>query len=164
MHTLRTTAYHPQADGITERFKRTIKTMLAQFVDQKKQNDWDLKLNKLTFAYDSAVHATSKLSPFQLMFGRVPKLTIDLVYDQTDSDENKAKIDVEWIASEFVNNLKKDMRDMFDFAARNRDAAALRASAIVDRTVRGANFQIGDKVLLFDQNMKKRVNPKLRPK
>ena len=87
VHTLRTTAYHPQADGITERFNRTIKTMLAQFVDQQKQNDWDTKLDKLTFAYNTAVHATTKLSPFELMFGRVPKLPIDLVYDQTDSEE-----------------------------------------------------------------------------
>ena len=53
VHTLRTTAYHPQADGITERFNRTIKTMLAQFVDQQRQNDWDTKLDKLTFAYNT---------------------------------------------------------------------------------------------------------------
>ena len=105
MHTLRTTAYHPQADGITERFNRTIKTM-QKFVDQQKQNDWDLKLNKLTFAYNSAVHATTKLSPFELMLGRVPKLQIDMVYDQTDLDELEAKIDVKLIASEFAENLK----------------------------------------------------------
>ena len=164
VHTLRTTAYHPQADGITERFNRTIKTMLAQFVEQEKQDDWDLKLNNLTFAYNTAVHATTKLSPFELMFGRVPKLPIDLVYDQTDSDELKAKIDVEWIPSEFVENLKKGMKSMFDFAASNRDAAALKASALTERTVRGANFQTGDKVWLLDQNTKKGVNPKLRPK
>ena len=36
VHTLRTTAYHPQADGITERFNRTIKDMLTQFVEQEK--------------------------------------------------------------------------------------------------------------------------------
>ena len=164
VHTLRTTAYHPQADGITERFNRTIKTMLAQFVDQQKQNDWDTKLDKLTFAYNTAVHATTKLSPFELMFGRVPKLPIDLVYDQTDSEELKAKIEVEWIASEFAENLRKDMKEMFDFAASNRDAAALRASALVDRTVRGVNFQVGDKVWVLDQNTKKGVNPKLRPR
>ena len=79
VHTLRTTAYHPQADGITERFNRTVKIMLAQFVDQHKQDDWDLKLDKLCFAYNTAVHATTKFSPFELMFGRIPKLPIDLV-------------------------------------------------------------------------------------
>ena len=43
-HTLRPTVYHHQVDGITERFNRTIK-MLTQFVQQKEQDDWDLKLD-----------------------------------------------------------------------------------------------------------------------
>ena len=40
VHALRTTAYHPQADGITERFNRTIKDMLTQFVEQEKKTIW----------------------------------------------------------------------------------------------------------------------------
>ena len=35
VNTMRSTAYHPQAQGITERFNSTIKKMLAQFVEQK---------------------------------------------------------------------------------------------------------------------------------
>ena len=38
-HTLRTTAYHPQTDGITERINKTIKTMLTKFVHEQKQDD-----------------------------------------------------------------------------------------------------------------------------
>ena len=53
--------------------------MLTQFFNQQKQNDWDLKLDKITFAYNTTVNATKKLSPFKLLFGRVPKLPIDLV-------------------------------------------------------------------------------------
>ena len=53
---------------------------------------------------------------------------------------------------------------MFDLAASNRDEAALRASALVDRTVRCVNYKVGDVVWIMDENHKKGVNPKLRPK
>ena len=98
------------------------------------------------------------------MFGRVLKLPIDLIYDQTDSDELRAKIDVEWIASDFVENLRKGMKQIVDLAVSNCDAAGLRESALTDRTHRAANFQIGDIVLLLNQNTKKGVNSKLRHK
>lgn len=36
----RTTAYHPQSDGLVERLNRTLLDLLAKQVDQK-QKDWD---------------------------------------------------------------------------------------------------------------------------
>ena len=125
--------------------------MLTQFVHDQKQYDWYTKLDKLSFAYNTAVHAVTKFSPFELIFGRIPKLPIDLVYDHTDSDEHKAKIEVELIASDFVDQQKKEMKAIFDFTSTNRDAAALRASTLYDRMVRGANFKEGDKVWVLDQ-------------
>ena len=107
VHTLRTAAYHPQTDGITVHFNRTIKKMLTQFVHEHKQNDSDTKLKKLSFAYNTAVYAVTKFLPFELMFGGIPKLPIDLVYDQTDSGELKGKIEVEWIASDFSGSAKE---------------------------------------------------------
>ena len=98
--------------------------MLSQFVHDQKQYDWDTKLEKLSFAYNTAVHAETIFSPFELMFGRKPKLPIELVYDQTDSDELKAKIEVEWIASDYVDQQRKKMKAMFDFAAASRDPAS----------------------------------------
>ena len=44
--------------------------------------------------------------------------------------------EVEWIASDFVDQQRKEMKAMFEFAAANRDAASLRASTLYDRTVR----------------------------
>ena len=53
---------------------------------------------------------------------------------------------------------------MFDFAAVNRDAAALRARTLYDCTVRGVNFKVGTKVWVLDQGNKAETNPKLRPR
>ena len=131
--------------------------MLTQFVHEQMQDNWDLKLDKLSFAYNTAVHVVTKLSPFEPMFGRIPKIQIDLVYDQIDSEELTAKIEVEWIASDFLDQQKK-MRALFDFAAANRVAVALRASTLYNRAVRGANFKVGDKVWVMNQGTKVRVN------
>ena len=93
----------PSSSNLTtksERFKRTIKTMLSQFVNDQKQIDWDTIFDKLTFAYNTLVHAMTKFSPFELTFGRITKFLIDLVYDQTNSEEFSAKIDVDLIVSE----------------------------------------------------------------
>ena len=86
------------------------------------------------------------------MFGRIPKLPIDLVYDQTNAEDMRAKYEVEWISSEFVDQQRKEIRAMFDFAAANRDAAALKASALYDRTIRGIDFKVEDRVWLLDQS------------
>ena len=64
------------------------------------------------------------------MFGRIHKLPKDLVYDQKNAENRRAKYEVEWIASEFVDQQRREMRTMFDFAAANRYAAALKASAL----------------------------------
>ena len=48
---LRTTPYHPECDGVSERFMRTLKAMLASLVDQW-QSNWDLMLPQLAFAYN----------------------------------------------------------------------------------------------------------------
>lgn len=47
---LRTTPYHPQADGLVENYNRTLKSMLRKFISEK-DKDWDRWLPYLMFAY-----------------------------------------------------------------------------------------------------------------
>ena len=54
---LRTTAYHPECDGQSERFIRTLKAMIRGYVADNQQN-WDENIEKLTFAYNTAEHST----------------------------------------------------------------------------------------------------------
>ncbi|GFT53667.1 transposon Ty3-I Gag-Pol polyprotein [Trichonephila clavipes] len=48
-----TTAYHPQTNGLTERFNKTLADMLSMYVDVEQKN-WDEILPFVTFAYNTA--------------------------------------------------------------------------------------------------------------
>jgi transposase InsO family protein len=61
---VRTSPLHPQTDGLSERFNQTLRKMLAAYVSEK-QNDWDQYLAPLCFAYNTAVHTTTRCTPFE---------------------------------------------------------------------------------------------------
>ena len=69
----RTTAYHPQGDGMVERFNRSLLQLLRCYTQQ--EEDWEQYLPLLLYVYCTAPHSSTGISPFQLMFGRPPKST-----------------------------------------------------------------------------------------
>eukprot|EP00731_Ephydatia_muelleri_P009833 Em0005g419a len=75
----RTTAYHPQSDGLVERFNRTLLSMLTT-CGRSHPFEWEDHIRKVCFAYNTSVQATTGYSPFFLMFGRQARLPIDLMY------------------------------------------------------------------------------------
>ena len=70
---VKTTAYHPQCDGLVERLNQTILRMLSKHVAEN-QKDWDLWLPCVLLAYRSAKQSSTGQSPFRLMYGREARL------------------------------------------------------------------------------------------
>ena len=91
----RTTPYYPQADGNTERFNRTLEGMLRCFVSENLET-WDEYLSPLAFACNTAIHATTGMQPFQMLYGRKPSLLIDLIFP------TEAKFHIELKPEDFV--------------------------------------------------------------
>jgi hypothetical protein len=72
------TTCHPQTDGQTEVVNRTLSTMLRAVLKT------NLKLREeclphIEFAYNRSVHSTTKVSPFQVLYGFNPRAPIDLL-------------------------------------------------------------------------------------
>ena len=71
-----TSAYHPQANGLTERFNQTLSNCLRAKINDE-QNDWDEHLSLILFAYRATIQNSTKYSPFYMMFAREPSFPID---------------------------------------------------------------------------------------
>ncbi|KAK3525684.1 hypothetical protein QTP70_004904 [Hemibagrus guttatus] len=99
----RTTPYHPQGNGQVERFNRTLLQMLKTLTDRQKAN-WKDALNKLIFAYNCTRCDVTGFSPFQLLFGRSPKLPIDALFG-LNSDNNSQSY------SEYMERWTKGMQE-----------------------------------------------------
>ena len=80
IHKTRTTPYHPQSDGMVERFNRTLATMLTAYVDSN-HRDWDDQLPYVMMAYRSSEHETTGMSPNILMLGREVSTPLDLMFE-----------------------------------------------------------------------------------
>jgi hypothetical protein len=73
-----TSAYHPQTDGLVERFNWTLTAMLAKSVERGGK-DWDQRLPFVLFAYRASQQQSTLESSFFLLYGRDPRLPTDPV-------------------------------------------------------------------------------------
>ena len=65
---IKTLVYHPEANGLVERFNGTLKRML-KFVKNQTDN-WDKYLPYVLFAYRKVPCQSTGYSPFELLYGR----------------------------------------------------------------------------------------------
>ena len=65
----RTTAYHPQTDGLCEWFNGILKSLLKVTVNKEK-NDWDDQLPHAPLAYRVSTQSSTGVMLFELLYGR----------------------------------------------------------------------------------------------
>ena len=77
----RTAPYHPESDGMVERFNRTCLMMLSMFVNDRRDN-WHELLPFVMHAYRTSVHESTGYSPFRLMMGEECSLPQDVTTEE----------------------------------------------------------------------------------
>lgn len=84
---IKTTPYHPQTDGLVERYNQTLKNMLHKFVSTTGV-DLDQWLPYLLFAYREVPQTSTGFSPFKLLYRCQVRGPLDLLKDYWEHPES----------------------------------------------------------------------------
>ena len=137
-----TTPYHPQGYGQCERFNSTLCNMLATLNEEEK-SDWKSHLGCMTHAYNCTKHASTTYSPYYLMFGRHPRLPIDIEFglNKPNCSDNSSK-------SRYIQKLRRRLNYAFQKASKYSDQQTKKYKQGYDKSVKGPQLHENDLVLV----------------
>ncbi|XP_019221791.1 uncharacterized protein LOC109204700 [Oreochromis niloticus] len=136
----RTTPYHPQGNGQVERFNRTLLAMLRNLPEGAKA-DWKASLAKVVHAYNCTRSEATGYAPYFLLFGRNPRLPIDMIFGLTANDQSPSHQD-------YAEKWKIRMKDAYKLASATACKESRRGKVLYDRKIHGAELYPGCRVLV----------------
>ncbi|MGH0117755.1 UNVERIFIED_CONTAM: hypothetical protein FKN15_039051 [Acipenser sinensis] len=142
IRSIRTSVYHPQTDGLVERFNQTLKQMLRRFVDQE-QKHWAKLLPFLMFAVREVPQSSTGFSPFELLYGRQPRGILDLVREGWEGQKNSKNV------VKYVLLLRDRLELVGRLAQENLRNTQQRQRQQYNKNARIRTFRPGDNVLLL---------------
>ncbi|KAL0173155.1 hypothetical protein M9458_033466, partial [Cirrhinus mrigala] len=143
---VRTSVYHPQTDGLVERFNQTLKQMLRR-VAAKDKKDWDLLLPYVLFGIREVPQASTGFTPFELLFGRQPRGLLDVAREAWEQQPAVYRTVIEHV---------RDMRSKIDRVmplVREHLVKSQQAQQrLYNRAAQPREFQPGDRVMVLVPN------------
>jgi hypothetical protein len=100
---LRSRAFHPEMDGLSDKLKKMVVPYLRGFATHNQAN-WDHYLPQAKYAYNSSVHSSTKQRHVELDLGYEPPLQLDLIADRQRPQANDSAKTLQ--GREFVEQLQ----------------------------------------------------------
>ena len=136
---VRSTAYHPQTDGQTERVNQVLEDMLRACVLSSKSS-WESWLPLAKFAYNNSYQESIKMAPFEALYGQKCRTPLNWI----EPGERR------YYGIDFVEEAEEKVR----IIQQNMKAAQSRQKGYADKR-RPLEFEVGDYVYLKVTPMKK---------
>ena len=103
----RSTAYHPQSDGQTERVNQTLEQYLRIYCDYQ-QDDWYQLLPLAEFVYNNSQNTSTRVSPFFANYGYHPRCSVTVAIPEHTNPAAEALVNkLQAIQAELKGNLQQ---------------------------------------------------------
>jgi len=142
---LTTTPYHPQCNGLVERFNGTLKLMLKRMCSERPK-DWDRYVDPLLFAYREAPQESLGFSPFEMLYGRSVRGPIRILRELWSREQNDPSTRTTY---EYVVNLRERLQDTWNLAHEQLSRSQAKQKRIYDYKTKERTFKRGDQVLIL---------------
>ncbi|KAG6939054.1 hypothetical protein G0U57_003844, partial [Chelydra serpentina] len=143
IHAIRTSVYHPQTDGLVERFNRTLKGMIRKVVAQDGK-DWDTLLPYLMFAIREVPQASTGFSPFELLYGRHPRGILDIAKEDWEEQPNPGKNVIE-----HVTQMRERIARVTPIVREHLEKAQETQRTYYNHQAKVRKFQPGERVMVL---------------
>ncbi len=140
---IKTSAYHPETDGMVERYNATLKSGLRKYIERF-GGQWHKSIPYLLFAFRELPHQSTGFSPFELIYGRNPRGPLDVLQEQW-REPTKCK---ESVVSFLLDTYQK-LEAARDLACTTELEEKDKMKTWYDRTARERCFQVDDLVLVL---------------
>ena len=141
---MHTTPYHPQSDGLVERFNRILLSVLNTCC-QDHPFTLECQLSKVCMAYNTSIQRSTGFTPFYLMFGREARLPVDLMYSSCP-DEPQTPIT-------YASLLQESLQQAYTKVRESLHTAHNGEKDHYDQYIHGKPFQPGELVWLHDMSV-----------
>jgi hypothetical protein len=144
------TANHPQTDGQAERANGVVEEMLRSYTSIH-QDDWDLHLDTVEYAYNDSEQASTGYTPFYACCGRHPHSPLSLLAPPPRVDGQAATQE-----EESIEEFSARMAAQAETIHASLRAAQARQAEYANKKRRDLEFQVGDRVLLSAEHLRDR--------
>ena len=147
---IHTSSYHPQSNGKTERFHRSMNDMIQKQISEN-QNQWDLVLQSCLGAYRMSKNESTKHTPYFVMYGRDPVMPVDTLLQPRSK----------YFGEDYVPLAFERLHDAYSEVVQNMQQAREHNKNYIAKTAQSSDFKPGDLVYYFDPSVQPGNSTKL---